>query len=202
MVLGGGITPTQMRDQVLDSMRSAQWDVVADGATGLTIIGNMNSTGGQASPIKQVKVSSQDLKPAQQPAISGNSGVDLDLGLETTGDPWRFVLSPTEAASTIQQDAVIRAVIDGVHIHAPVTFGMTAVDVAFALYGAMVNAGMKDVQLFGSEIVFLANTSGQETVDTSLQFTSPSPGGIPTDWLETAIAIPERTYVSSGSRRR
>ncbi len=93
----------------------------------------------------------------------------------------------------MEQDAVVQAVLDGVTINGNVTAGMTAVDVAFTLYNAMVSAGVTGALLAGSDIIFLNNTTGVETIEASLTFTG-SPG-IATDWLQLGITIPQRSYL-------
>ncbi len=186
-----GIPPSQVRNAVRDSMRSGGWVVENDGDTGLTIRGH--GEGAQFSPIKKVDFSEDGLKVGQGLRIFTSSGVEQ--GQKTTGDPWRFSFSPTPDAPTIEQDAVVRAVINGVTVDTSVTAGMTAIDVAFSVYNAMISAGITDALLLGSDIVFLNDTMGQETREAWLYFDGSASKSFPSDWLQLGITIPERIPV-------
>ncbi len=186
-----GIAPMGMRNLVRESMKSGGWIVENHGDTRLLIRGH--GEGAQFSPIKTINKSEEGIQAKEGLKITLTTGVEL--GQKTQGEPWTFSFSPTKAAQTIEQNALIRTIINGVTITADVTAGMTATDVAFSLYSAMVSAGMTGAQLLGSDIVFLFDVKGQETVQAELFFDSHFPGGPRTDWLEIGATIPQRSYV-------
>jgi hypothetical protein len=167
-------------------MTSAGWVVVndPDSPTGLIITAHNPGP----SPIKTVKFSS-NLPKFQQPQVLVSGGVNRDG--PPGGGAWDLSFAATADTSTIEEDAVAEAVIDGVAIDANLTAGMTSSDVAAALYQSMVNAGIKDAVLSGSDITFLNDTAGLTATDVSLTFTGP-PGGDSVNWLEIGITLPSQ----------
>jgi hypothetical protein len=160
-------------------------NVSDDDPTGLVILGLVRPP----SPVKTIKVTSDGLGKAEGPRMLLSGGATG--GRPPGADAWDLSFAATPDTSTIQEDAVVETVIDGVVIDANLTAGMTASQVAAALYTAMVNAGITDAVLFGSDVLFLHDTAGQVATDVSLAFTGPDQGDS-ADWLEIGASIPAR----------
>jgi hypothetical protein len=192
----GGANTTDLRDLVFDALETSGWNAVKVGADRLKVTSVGDGVDVPLSLLNEI--------------IWGVSGVPRGRGLRvvTSGrviaptpdpggpgligrEPWGISFDTTDTASTIQEDAVVEAVVDGVTIDANVTAGMTPYNVAAALYSAMVHAGMTDASLSSyGFITFTLDTAGQYATDVSLQFTGPSGDVPPVDWLDMGIDIP------------
>jgi hypothetical protein len=182
--------PTDLRDWVVASMRSAGWTVTPAGAYALRVSRHADVVG--PSYVGTVLWGQQGLPRNATLLVSGNGRVTIPQPSEPGLIPkefWTIGFDTTDTAGTIQEDAVVEATVDGVAIDANVTAGMTPTNVAAALYSAMVQAGVTDALLSSyGFITFTLDTAGQYATDVSLQFTGPD--GTPVDWLEMGIGIP------------
>lgn len=191
-----GTPPETVRDLVYNSIPAGPggWVISKSGTTSLVVTGHMDSDRGLHAISKVGSVATQ-VAANQQPSVSGTSGVKR--GQSTNGTDWKFSFNPNpvDGTNTIQENAVVQATVDGVQISAPVSAGMTTSQVAQATYSAMLSAGMTDAVLNGSEIDFLNDTTGQETLSAGLSFYAP-PGEPSVGWMEPDLTIAQRNILS------
>ena len=192
---------TTIRNLVLDAMRTEGWDGEPLGDFQIKIVTHGPRQLRSSSPIRRVGAVAEGAKQNEQPGITASSGVQR--GQLTEGGKWKFSFRSVAPGGTIGDDALVQATIDGTVISATVTAGMTPEQAAAALYQALVDAGIADAELVGSDILFLGNTNGEETLQVSLTYTSL--GNAPdADWLRLEVEIPERLIdgsPASGSGR-
>jgi hypothetical protein len=177
----------------------AGWTIQKSGTTGITVQNYIRYPPGGpvASPIQQVGASASGVAKDPQIGVSATSGVQR--GQTTDGTKWTFsfLTNPIDGTTTLQDNAVVQATIDGVTITDSVFAGETATQVTSDFYNAMVSAGITDAVLSRAGITFLNNTSGQEALSVSLTITGPS-GGSPVSWLETDVTIAQRNILGLG----
>jgi hypothetical protein len=188
--IGAGFTPENVRDLVRGSLQDL-WHVSNSGSTGLTITGLKNNP--QNLLINQAGIGTTGLPAgAKSPTLGVSSGVQQLQ--PAAGGKWKLSFLPRfdDGSTTLVRGGEVTGTFNGVSISASLNTGMTAPQVAQALYLSMLNAGITDVVLSGSDLEFLNDPAGMETLVASLQLGSSSPSNAPAEGLLFAISPAER----------
>jgi hypothetical protein len=135
-------------------------------------------SGGNGYNITSLKVTATGLPKGELPVAGG---IRISLPEPPGLLEFQYEFGASDDASVLPDDATAEAVIDGVAIDAAVTAGMSPADVAYALYGAMVSAGVPDAYYDGNTVSFSEDTAGSQAQDVNLTFVGED--GSPVSWI-------------------